>query len=167
MKARLRFLWQTGEQVRLLIRLSCGLARVPLLGRALSLLIDNLLLYLYGIELTSTSLDIGRLVIGHSTGVVLGGNGIRCTGTLHISSGVVFARRYIETGIEPEHFFDIDGDLTIGANSVLLGPLKISGPVTIGALSLVTKDISEPGTYIGQPARRLEPRIAVDRATIA
>lgn len=156
MKARLRFLWQTGEQVRLLVAWSRLLSRIPLIGRALSLLTDNMLLYFYGIELTSTSLDVGRLVIGHSTGVVLGGNGIRCTGTLHVASGVVFARRYAAGDDGAEHFFDIDGDLTVGANSVLLGPLKICGPVTVGALTLVSRDILEPGTYIGQPARKLE-----------
>lgn len=158
MKARLRFLWQTGEQVRMGIVLSRGLSRIPLVGRALSIFADNLLLLFYGIEVTSPSLAIGRLVIGHSTGVVLGGNGIRCTGTLHVSSGVVFARRYGRAGgDEPGPFFDFEGDVTVGANAVLLGPLKIKGPVTIGALTLVAHDISEPGTYVGQPARRLPP----------
>jgi serine acetyltransferase len=159
-KARLRFLWVAGEQARLLIHFSRAVARIPLLGRPLSLVTDNLILHLYGMELTSTSLSVNRLVIGHSTGVVLGGNGIRCTGTLHVSSGVVFARRYSEGAADPEFFFDIEGDVTIGANSVLLGPLKIRGPVVIGALSLVSKDIVEPGSYVGQPVRRLEPRIA-------
>lgn len=160
MKARLRFLWQTGEQVRIGIAISRALSRIPLVGKALSVLADNALLYLYGIEVTSSSLAVGKLVIGHSTGVVLGGNGIRCSGTLHINSGVVFARRYSGGRDEPEAFFDIEGDLTVGANAVLLGPLKIRGPVTIGALTLVSKDIAEPGVYVGQPARRLEQRPA-------
>lgn len=155
-KARLRFLWQTGEQARMVMAASRLLGRIPLLGRPLSIMADNVLLYLYGMEATSSSITVNDLVIGHSTGVVLGGNGIRCTGKLHIASGVVFARRYDGDRPEPEWFFDIDGDCFIGANSVLLGPLKIKGPVVIGALSLVSKDITEPGTYIGQPARRFE-----------
>lgn len=164
-KARLRFLWVTGEQVRLLIALSRALSRVPVLGRAASILLDNLLLPLYGIEVASRSLSINRLVVGHSTGVVLGGNGIRCTGTLHIGSGVVFARRFSDPSVpDPEWFFDIDGDLTVGANSVLLGPLKIKGPVTVGALSLVAHDIDQPGAYVGQPARRLAPKQPQDPA---
>ena len=159
MKKFLRVLYVTSVQINCWIALSRACARIPVIGRLCSVLIDNVMLALYGVELTSSSLDINKLVVGHSTGVVLGGNGIRCTGTLHISSGVVFGRRYTSSGApDPEFFFDIDGDLTIGANSVLLGPLKIKGPVTIGALTLVTKDIEEPGTYIGLPARRLEPR---------
>lgn len=159
MKQFLRFFYVTTVQIGALIKFSKALRRIPVIGKLLSVMTDNLMLTLYGIELTSASLDVANLLIGHSTGVVLGGNGIRCTGTLHISSGVVFARRYSAPGsVEPEHFFDIDGDLVVGANSVLLGPLKIKGPTTIGALTLVADDIEVAGVYVGTPVRRLEPR---------
>ena len=46
--------------------------------------------------------------------------------------------------------------MTVGANSVLLGPLTIRGPTIIGALSLVTKDILEPGVYVGAPAKKIK-----------
>lgn len=156
MKRFFRIFYLTGVQINAWIRISRAFTAIPLIGKPLSILTDNLMLMLYGIELTSTSLHVHRLVVGHSTGVVLGGNGIRCTGTLHLSSGVVFGRRYSDGHPEPEHFFEIDGDVTIGANSVLLGPLKIKGPVIIGALTLVTNDITEPGVYVGTPARRLD-----------
>jgi len=157
-KEAFRYLYLTSYQIRALVRLSRAFARIPVIGKALSILTDNLMLTLYGIELSSRSLDVGKLVIGHSTGVVLGGNGIRCTGTLTVSSGVVFARRYGPSdGPEPEAFFDIEGDLSVGANSVLLGPLKIVGPTTVGALSLVSRDIDAPGVYVGTPARQLDP----------
>lgn len=156
MKKYLRFFYVTTVQIAALVELSKLLRRIPIAGKLLSVWTDNLMLALYGIELTSASIKVAKLVVGHSTGVVLGGNGIRCTGTLHLSSGVVFGRRYGDDRPGPEHFFDIDGDITIGSNSVLLGPLKIKGPVTIGALTLVTHDITEPGIYVGIPARRLE-----------
>jgi len=164
MKELLRFLYLTSYQLRAFIALSRTLAKLPLVGKLLSIWTDNLMLALYGIEVSSRSLDIKTLVVGHSTGVVLGGNGIRCTGTLHISSGVVFGRRYGRSDIpEPEVFFDIDGDVTIGSNSVLLGPLKIKGPTTIGALTLVAHDIDTPGVFVGTPARRLDrPAPSVD-----
>lgn len=156
MKQAFRLFYSTGVQVRFLIRLSANVRKAWIPGKILSMLIDNLLLALYGLEVTSSSIHVENLIVGHSTGVVLGGNGIRCTGTLHLSSGVVFARRYgAAEGPDPEVFFDIDGDLTIGSNSVLLGPLKIKGPVVIGALTLVSHDIAEPGTYVGTPAKRL------------
>jgi serine acetyltransferase len=155
-KKFLQFFYLRYVQLNALIALSKFLGRTPLIGKVLTVLCDNLILYIFGAELTSRSLDIETLVVGHSTGVVLGGNGIRCTGTLNVSSGVVFGRRYgpaKET--EPDVFFDLIGDVAIGANSVLLGPLRIVGPTTIGALTLVTHDIEEPGVYVGIPAVRL------------
>lgn len=157
MKDFLRVLYLTSHQINVLIATSRWFTGVPIIGKGLSILTDNLMLTLYGIELASRTLEISNLVVGHSTGVVLGGNGIRCTGTLHVSSGVVFGRRYGRTHrSEPDIFFDIDGDLTIGANSVILGPIKIKGPTTIGALSLVAHDIAIAGIYVGAPVRRLQ-----------
>ena len=34
-------------------------------------------------------------------------------------------------------------------------PVTVCDDVVIGAGSVVTKDITEPGTYVGNPARRL------------
>ena len=161
MRDLFRFVYLTSRQIDALIALSRTFAKLPVVGKLLSVLTDNLMLALYGIELSSRSLQIKKLVVGHSTGVVLGGNGIRCTGTLHVSSGVVFGRRYGPGTIEAqEYFFDIDGDLTVGANSVLLGPLKVKGPTIVGAMTLVSHDIEAAGTYVGTPARRLESRPA-------
>lgn len=155
LKKNLRVFYLTTAQISRLICISKRLAGFGFPGLALSTCIDNMMLTFYGIEVVSRSLDITNLIVGHPTGVVLGGNGIRCTGTLHLSSGVVFGRRYGDTSTAAEPMFNIEGDATIGANSVLLGPLAIRGPVIIGALSLVTKDITEPGVYVGTPARRI------------
>lgn len=152
-----RVLYLRPVQINAWIGLSKLLRRLPLVGKAASILSDNFVLYIFGTELTSSSLDIKELVIGHSTGVVLGGNGLRCTGTLNLSSGVVFGRRYGEPkASDPYPFFDLHGDISIGANTVLLGPLKIVGPTIIGAMTLVTHDIKTPGVYVGIPARRLD-----------
>ena len=43
----------------------------------------------------------------------------------------------------------------IGSNVTLL-PVEICNDVTIGAGSVVTKDIKEPGIYAGNPARRIK-----------
>lgn len=163
MKKYFRLFYVTTVQIAALVKFSQLLRRIPVIGKLLSVWTDNLMLILYGIEMTSASINVTNLIVGHSTGVVLGGNGIRCTGTLHLSSGVVFGRRYSDGRSEPEHFFDIDGDLTIGSNSVLLGPLKIKGPVIIGALTLVTHDITEPGIYVGIPAKRLDAPVPEHR----
>ncbi len=44
--------------------------------------------------------------------------------------------------------------VSIGTNATIM-PVSICDDVVIGAGSVVTKDITEPGTYAGNPARRL------------
>ncbi|MEL6672339.1 MAG: acyltransferase [Bacteroidota bacterium] len=48
----------------------------------------------------------------------------------------------------------IGDHVSIGSNATIL-PVKIVDHVVIGAGSVVTKDILEPGVYAGNPARKL------------
>ena len=48
----------------------------------------------------------------------------------------------------------IGDHVSIGSNATLL-PVNICDHVVIGAGSVVTKDISEPGNYAGNPAKRI------------
>ena len=151
-----KYFYSHQDQIEALIRISRWCSNLGLPGKVVSMIFDKLMLTMFGLEVTSSSIDVNRLIVGHSTGVVLGGNGIRCTGTLHVSSGVVFGRKYSANSVvEPDHFFDIDGNLTVGSNTVILGPSKIKGPAIIGAQSLVNGDILEPGVYVGCPAKKI------------
>jgi len=49
---------------------------------------------------------------------------------------------------------EIGDHVSIGTGSTIL-PVKICSNVVIGAGSVVTKDISEPGVYAGNPARKM------------
>lgn len=49
----------------------------------------------------------------------------------------------------------IGAECYIGANSTILPEINITNNVTIGAGAVVTKDIVEPGTYVGIPAKRM------------
>jgi acetyltransferase-like isoleucine patch superfamily enzyme len=44
--------------------------------------------------------------------------------------------------------------VSIGSNATLL-PVRVCSDVVIGAGSVVTRDITEPGVYAGNPARKL------------
>ena len=48
----------------------------------------------------------------------------------------------------------IGSNVSIGTNSTIL-PVKICDNVVIGAGAVVTKDITEPGIYAGNPARKI------------
>ena len=45
--------------------------------------------------------------------------------------------------------------VSIGSNATIL-PVDICAHVVIGAGAVVTKSITEPGTYVGNPARKLK-----------
>jgi acetyltransferase-like isoleucine patch superfamily enzyme len=47
---------------------------------------------------------------------------------------------------------NIGNNVSIGSNATIL-PVKICDNVIIGAGSVVTKDINEPGIYLGNPAK--------------
>jgi len=46
--------------------------------------------------------------------------------------------------------------VSIGSNATLL-PVRVCDDAVIGAGSVVTRDITEPGVYAGNPARKLRP----------
>ena len=48
---------------------------------------------------------------------------------------------------------NIGNNVSIGSNATVL-PVQICDNVVIGAGSVVTKNISEPGTYFGNPAKK-------------
>jgi len=48
----------------------------------------------------------------------------------------------------------IGNQVSIGSNATIL-PVTICDNVVIGAGAVVTKDITQPGTYVGNPARKL------------
>jgi UDP-N-acetylbacillosamine N-acetyltransferase len=43
----------------------------------------------------------------------------------------------------------------IGTNSTILPGIEICDDVVIGAGAVVTKNITEPGTYVGVPAKKM------------
>jgi len=56
---------------------------------------------------------------------------------------------------------NVSGNVTIGkrcyigSNAVIREKIRICNDVTIGAGAVVVKDITEPGTYVGNPVRKL------------
>ena len=48
----------------------------------------------------------------------------------------------------------IGNDVSLGSNATIL-PVRICDHVVVGAGAVVTKDITEPGIYAGNPARKI------------
>lgn len=49
---------------------------------------------------------------------------------------------------------EIGDDVSIGSNATIM-PVRICSRAVIGAGAVVTRDITEPGVYAGNPARLL------------
>jgi acetyltransferase-like isoleucine patch superfamily enzyme len=52
-------------------------------------------------------------------------------------------------------FTHIGNNVSIGSNATIL-PVSICDNVVIGAGSVVTRSITEPGIYVGNPARKMK-----------
>ncbi|MEN8151344.1 MAG: acyltransferase [Planctomycetota bacterium] len=50
----------------------------------------------------------------------------------------------------------VGDDVSIGTNATIL-PVRIAAGCVIGAGAVVTRDLIEPGVYVGNPARLLRP----------
>jgi acetyltransferase-like isoleucine patch superfamily enzyme len=80
-----------------------------------------------------------------------------------IAHGVMFINDGFRTGAAARGARElwestrIGNRVYIGSNATIL-PVTICDDVVIGAGSVVTRDILEPGTYAGNPARRLRSR---------
>lgn len=165
MKRFLSTLWLVEGHIRTHITTSSWLhRRIPVLGKVLSMLMDRAILTIYGIDLKSVSVNVATLSIAHPTGVLLGGNGIASQGRVVIMAGVKFVARspsneeYLRKHKELRTF-DLGDNVVIGTNSVVIGPVRICDNVIIGAMSLVNKDIAEPGVYVGAPVKKISDTV--------
>lgn len=77
-----------------------------------------------------------------------------------VGHGVMFVNDLFQTGSPAMgdkdllKATDIGNNVSIGSNATIL-PVKICDNTVIGAGSVVTKDITKPGIYAGNPARFL------------
>lgn len=161
MKRFLLGLWLVEGHIRVHIAATRWLhRRIPVLGKVLSMLLDRAMLSVYGIDMKGASVNVAALSIAHPVGVLLGGNGIVSLGRVAIMAGVKFVARspsneqYLRRQKE-QCVFDLGDNVVIGANTVVIGPVRICDNVIVGALSLVNKDIVEPGVYVGAPVRKI------------
>lgn len=74
-----------------------------------------------------------------------------------IGHGVMFVNdKFIDRQLSKDFLpTEIGNKVYIGSNATIL-PVSICNDVVVGAGSVVTKDIVEPGTYAGNPARKLK-----------
>ena len=52
----------------------------------------------------------------------------------------------------------IGDNVLLGANSIIIGPIKIGNNATVGAGSVVVKDVPENATVVGNPAKEIKSK---------
>ncbi|MCY0093034.1 hypothetical protein OEG82_03155 [Hoeflea sp. J2-29] len=134
--------------------------RIPYAGRYLGMIMDRLILIIYGIDMQSNSIHVHRLLLGHPVAVHLGGHGIYSAGRVRMNACVRLTARDVgdpeyERLYAEDRVFVLGDNVVLGEASILLGPLEICDNVVIGAGALVNKSITEPGIYVGSPARKV------------
>ncbi len=88
------------------------------------------------VEIGSFNTFNGNVIIGHDTKI---GSYNSIMPSCNISGGVIIGNRNF-----------------VGVNSVILQYKSIADDCVIGASSVVMRDIKRPGTYVGNPAKKIE-----------
>ncbi|MCI8507166.1 MAG: acetyltransferase [Lachnospiraceae bacterium] len=87
--------------------------------------------------------------------VKIGDNTIINTGSIVEHESFVGSHTHIATGATVCGRTRIGDFVMIGAGSTIIDKIRIADKAIVGAGSTVIKDILEPGTYIGTPARKI------------
>lgn len=74
-----------------------------------------------------------------------------------IGHGVMFVNdKFVDRKLSKDFLStNIGNKVYIGSNATIL-PISVCDDVVVGAGAVVTKNITEPGTYVGNPAKRLK-----------
>jgi len=107
-----------------------------------------------------------RAIIGRSnqilartyinSNVTMGDNNILNTGSILEHEAIVGSHNHISVGTVICGRVKVSDRCFIGAGAVIIDKAKICDDVIIGANSVVIGDIDRPGTYAGNPARRIK-----------
>jgi serine O-acetyltransferase len=118
----------------------------------LARLISQISRFFTGIEIHPGARIGQRLFIDHGMAVVIGE-------TVEIGDDVTMYQGVTLGGVDPssgqggKRHPTIGANVIIGANAQILGPITVGTRARIGANAVVTKDVSEGATMVGNPAK--------------
>lgn len=91
-----------------------------------------------------------------NSGVKIGNNNIINTGTTLEHEVQIGSHNHISVGSILCGRVNLGNKCFIGAGAVIIDRLNICNNVIVGANSVVIKNINKPGTYVGNPARKIK-----------
>lgn len=120
--------------------------------RVLSKLLYLKILHRYGCIIYA-NINVGKgFYIAHPVGIVIGRCDIGENFTIYQNTTIGVQH----PGDEAKELWPhIGNHVRLATGSIILGNISVCDGVTIGANSLVIRDIEQPGTYVGSPVRRI------------
>ncbi|EJI7544821.1 hypothetical protein NGW34_004960, partial [Escherichia coli] len=70
-----------------------------------------------------------------------------------LSTGLVFEKKIFKYKKDKVVIKD---NVQLGAGAIVLPGVEICSNIIVGAGAIVTKNLEEPGVYVGQPARKIK-----------
>ena len=120
------------------------------LGRILSRFLHVKLMRRYGIHMTPGT-QIGKgLRIAHPTSIVV--TLCKIGDNFTIYQNCTIGQKKWKSGLYPE----IGNNVTMYAHSSIIGNVKVTDNVTLGAGAILLHDAMESGNYCGVPAKRID-----------
>jgi len=91
-----------------------------------------------------------------NSNVTIGSNNIINTGSILEHEVTIGSHNHVSVGVIICGRASIRNGCFIGAGATIIDKLTITDDVIIGANSVVVNNIEQPGTYVGNPARRVK-----------
>jgi serine acetyltransferase len=91
--------------------------------------------------------DYGDLKLPHPYGVTIG------DGTIIGRRCVIYQNVTVGTADDSPQYPILEDEVVIGANAVVIGPIRVGRGATVGAGAVVVKDVPPGATVVGNPGR--------------
>jgi serine O-acetyltransferase len=117
--------------------------------RILARVISNWARFTTGIEIHPAATIGRRLYIDHGMGVVIGGTAIIGDDVMMYHGVTLGAKFNVKTKRHPT----IGNKVTLGADSMIIGDIKIGDGSSVGANTVVTKDLPAGSVIVGAKSR--------------
>ncbi|MEM7137548.1 MAG: serine O-acetyltransferase [Myxococcota bacterium] len=108
----------------------------------------------YGIELPYTAKVGRRVVFEHQGGVVIHG-GVEIGDDCVIRQGVTIGNKRLD---RPNEAPTLGDGVNVGAGAKILGDVEVGAGASIGANSVVVKDVADGTAVVGVPAKPIDPK---------
>lgn len=107
----------------------------------------------YAADIAAGSIVMQQAVV--NAGARVGVNAIINTGSIVEHDVVIGAHTHISTGAIVNGNCRIGDKVFVGSGAIVIQGVDISDNVIIGAGSVVTRNINQPGVYVGCPAKKI------------